>query len=233
VNRYEIDDAVHKVRGYIIPAPLENPESAFRRARIECLAALRRELEFVEQLSFEQFKGVRRSWRRPNLAVSKVIAESERLIAESAKTGDVEDWHSLEWQRNTLLAALKDLVSPAGPLTSKQNPGIRAAIASVESTGSTFPTHSSGACQVTVATYENRGGVDTRVFSEPELAVRWKAQLAEILWDQKLRDVPKPSREAMGAEYFDLVEGEFFESQVCDVETAAEMAADADASPGP
>jgi hypothetical protein len=43
----------------------------------------------------------------------KAITESERLMAESGRTGQVEDWHSLEKQRTTLLACLKAFVTEA------------------------------------------------------------------------------------------------------------------------
>lgn len=43
------------------------------------------------------------------------IAESERLMANSAETGKAEDWHSLESQRNTLLTCLKELIAAITP----------------------------------------------------------------------------------------------------------------------
>ena len=41
------------------------------------------------------------------ILTQNIISECERLMAESAATGVVEDWHSLEQQRNDLLASLK------------------------------------------------------------------------------------------------------------------------------
>lgn len=60
LDRYQRHNAAMKIEGYFFPRPLEETEKAFERARAEAVSHLRRQLEQVEQISFEQYKaGVR------------------------------------------------------------------------------------------------------------------------------------------------------------------------------
>lgn len=60
LDRYQRHNAAMKIEGYFFPRPLEAAEKAFERARAEAVSNLRRQLEQVEQISFEQYKaGVR------------------------------------------------------------------------------------------------------------------------------------------------------------------------------
>jgi hypothetical protein len=67
LSRYELQNAVEKVAGYLIRRPLEAFEPAFDRAKAECLSHLRRQIECVESLTALKFLNMR---RRPNQATT-------------------------------------------------------------------------------------------------------------------------------------------------------------------
>ena len=62
-NRYRVENAREKVRGYYFPRPHEAAlgkyEEAFNRAKAECLHHLHEHIADIEQLTFEQFKAKR------------------------------------------------------------------------------------------------------------------------------------------------------------------------------
>lgn len=62
MDRYEVENAVYKVDGYFIPRTQEKTDATFQRARSDCLDALKKEVAFLEQLTYEQFRDTRRSW---------------------------------------------------------------------------------------------------------------------------------------------------------------------------
>lgn len=68
MDRYQVENAVYKLDGYYLPRTMEAPESSFQRARVDCLNALKNEIAFLEQLTYEQFRDQRRAWnRRPTV----------------------------------------------------------------------------------------------------------------------------------------------------------------------
>lgn len=62
MNRFELENAVHKVEGYDLQLRMpRQPRSVeFATAKEECLANLRRQLAEVESLTFEQYLSVRK-----------------------------------------------------------------------------------------------------------------------------------------------------------------------------
>lgn len=61
MDRYALRNAVDKVEGYYDPAPHEvalgKQQDAFMRAKAECLVHLRRQIEQIESLTFDEFRG--------------------------------------------------------------------------------------------------------------------------------------------------------------------------------
>ncbi|MBR8157102.1 hypothetical protein KDX20_21960 [Burkholderia cenocepacia] len=60
MDRYKLENAREKVRGYYFPKPHEEAlgkhEGAFDRAKAECLHHLREQIADIDQLTFEQFR---------------------------------------------------------------------------------------------------------------------------------------------------------------------------------
>jgi hypothetical protein len=60
MNRYRLTNAIDKVRGYFLPRPHENTpewrERAFRRAKNECLQALRNQIADIDALTWPQYQ---------------------------------------------------------------------------------------------------------------------------------------------------------------------------------
>ena len=56
MNRYEKENAAMKVDGYFLMlSPVAKPNEEFERAKKECLVRPKRQLETVQNLSFEDF----------------------------------------------------------------------------------------------------------------------------------------------------------------------------------
>jgi len=59
-NRYQVANAREKIAGYYNPASHESAlgkhEQAFDRAKAECLIHLRRQIESIENMTFDTFK---------------------------------------------------------------------------------------------------------------------------------------------------------------------------------
>ena len=56
LNRYALRSAVEKIDGYYLPRPHErNKTDAFERAKHDCLASLRKQIQKIESITFEQF----------------------------------------------------------------------------------------------------------------------------------------------------------------------------------
>jgi hypothetical protein len=53
MNRYERENAMEKIRGYLIPRNGEQPEKSFDRAKAECLGALRRQIATIEATAYK------------------------------------------------------------------------------------------------------------------------------------------------------------------------------------
>ena len=70
--------------------------------------------------------------------------------------------------------------------------------------------------KVVVAIYEHRHGMDTRVFGLWGKAQAWKDVIGADNWYRVSED-PQPE-DPCGDEYFDLVNGEWFNVEECEVE---------------
>lgn len=70
--------------------------------------------------------------------------------------------------------------------------------------------------KVFVAVYEHRHGTDVRVFKEWKSAQAWKDEIGADEWSC-VSDDPQPE-DNCGDEYFDLVTGEWFNIEECEVE---------------
>ena len=70
--------------------------------------------------------------------------------------------------------------------------------------------------KVVVAIYEHRHGMDIRVFYSWEQAQAWKDEVGADNW-YRVSDDPQPE-DACGDEYFDLIDGEWFYIEECEVE---------------
>jgi hypothetical protein len=55
MNRYEIENATHRIHGYLFARPLESSARAFPRAKDECLKHMRRALDCVEMMTYERY----------------------------------------------------------------------------------------------------------------------------------------------------------------------------------
>jgi hypothetical protein len=60
LSQYEVQNAAALIDGYFIPRPLEQTESAFERARAECLKHMRRTVECLEEMTVEKYRDARR-----------------------------------------------------------------------------------------------------------------------------------------------------------------------------
>ena len=70
--------------------------------------------------------------------------------------------------------------------------------------------------KVVVAIYEYRNGMGVRVFDSLEKAQAWKDEIGAGEWG-RASDDPQPE-DACGDEYFDLIDGEWFYVEECEVE---------------
>jgi hypothetical protein len=60
MTQYQIFNAVHKIYGYYIPKPLESMESAFIRAKNEAIMQLKKDLDDIENITHDMYKGIKK-----------------------------------------------------------------------------------------------------------------------------------------------------------------------------
>lgn len=70
--------------------------------------------------------------------------------------------------------------------------------------------------KVIVAIYEYRNGSTVRVFDNYTKVQAWKDEIGAEFW-RRVSDDPQPE-DPCGDEYFDLVNGEWFTVEECEVE---------------
>lgn len=72
---------------------------------------------------------------------------------------------------------------------------------------------------VYVAVYEHRHGTDIRVFRDEADAWSWKRTIALDWYDREIQGVDKPDTdEGVEADYWDLINDEFFNVESCRIE---------------
>lgn len=111
MDRYKLANAIDKVRGYFLPKPHENTpewrERAFRRAKNECLQALRNQIADIDALTWPQYQN---SGKMGNFRDAKGALRSDTDLAEAAE-GEICNAclrPSIECSRNPCPAVIED-----------------------------------------------------------------------------------------------------------------------------
>lgn len=55
MNQYEEQNAIFKLCGYFIPSGKQVPEEAFEEGKAELVKRLRKDIDHIESITFEQF----------------------------------------------------------------------------------------------------------------------------------------------------------------------------------